>query len=63
MKDLKKRRINSGLSQIDFAKLMDVTPRTVRNWESGEIKVKKGYLEGIKNVLEESISIRGPRRT
>jgi DNA-binding transcriptional regulator YiaG len=51
MKDLKKKRIKSGLSQDDFGFLLGVTSRTVRNWESGKIEIKRGYIEAINKAL------------
>ena len=30
---MKAMRVNSGLTQTDVASLMDVTPKTIQNWE------------------------------
>lgn len=38
-------RVNAGLTQLYVAKILDVDPSTVRNWEKGLTFPKQPYIE------------------
>ncbi len=48
-------RKENGLTQEDFAYLMDVSPRSIRAWEGGETLPKTIHLIEIANKLNVEI--------
>ncbi len=45
----KKERLKTGLNQVEFAKLFNVTKQTVSNWESGK---RKPDIEMLSNIAK-----------
>ena len=43
--DLTKLRLASGMSQATFARLLNVTTRTVQNWEQGQRRPSQAAIE------------------
>lgn len=50
--NLKKQRIEKGLSQVELAKLVGVSANTYRNWEWGANDPSEENLEKLKEVLK-----------
>jgi transcriptional regulator with XRE-family HTH domain len=55
-KELRRRRMSLGLSQIQFAKEIDVVPNTVSRWESGSIPTVPKTVELSLEALEFRLS-------
>jgi transcriptional regulator with XRE-family HTH domain len=46
-----KARTAKGLTQVQLAKLLDVSPGTVGGWESGAHGIRSGRLKQVARVL------------
>ena len=53
MKSLKEKRIKAGVSQETMAGILDVTTRTIRNWESGKIEISYVYMKEYLRILDD----------
>jgi transcriptional regulator with XRE-family HTH domain len=52
MKTLKEWREERGVTQLDVAFAIGVTPATVANWESGRSEPKARHLRALAEFLE-----------
>lgn len=55
--NLKKYRIQKGLTQEDIAQLLMITPQSVSKWERGESYPDITLLPALANILETSIDL------
>lgn len=46
-------RITCGMTQLQFAQLLGVTPITVSRWERGATKISMAYATHIRKAVEE----------
>lgn len=46
-------RTRTGMTQLDFARLVGVTPITVSRWERGTTKMSTAYAVLVKKVVDE----------
>lgn len=60
--DIKAIRKELGLSQDDFAAILDVTQAAVWNWERGLSRPRKAKVEKINQLLEDHRANRIPKR-
>lgn len=60
--DIKEIRKGMGLSQYDFAAILDVAQATVWNWERGLSKPRKAKVEKINQLIEDHRANRIPER-
>lgn len=56
--ELKKRRVDAGLTQVELAERLCVTPRTVSAWETGETDIDWIWTLHIRNATKARRSAR-----
>jgi len=55
MKSMREWRELRGLTQLDIAFAIHVTPATIANWETGRSEPKARHLRALAEVLEVSM--------
>ena len=64
--ELRDARIALGLTQKEFADILETTPNTVARWERGELKINQGWAKlGLAEAKRRKVPVeegrRGPR--
>ena len=49
---LKAARVNAGFTQLDVAKMLKVSNKTVMNWETGESEPSFSTLQALSSIYE-----------
>lgn len=51
-KDVKTKRERLGLTQVEFARLLDVAPNTVARWEQGVMAMHRNTAKVVKQITD-----------
>ena len=61
--EVRRARLNNGLTQAELAERLDVTVQTVKRWEAGTRGVGGSYLAQLEQLLGVRVLVLEPRES